>query len=509
MKKEIFLHYSQVKDHFHAPSMLQPILAGIVVTLPIVVHVPSALAAPPTLPAAPVLAQTFRNAPAEASVLLADGWWRSFGDPVLDRLVETALAGNFAIEIAAARLEQAAAGVKAAKGALLPSANLGGSAAVQQLSTEDVQGRAFSRFPGFQRTVEQYGLNGAASWEIDLFGRLSAGARAARAEAGAAEAGLAGARLTVAAEVVNSYVAVRALQGRLAAAQSRLQALDGIDRLVRQRAERGVAAGFEADLSGAQRAGAESAVPALQAGLEAELNRLDVLLGRAPGAAAVELGAGPVPRPITPAVTDGPASLLARRARCRGGAASGGSERCARAEAIAARYPRLTISGFAGFLATGVSNLLTGGALQTGASAGVTAPLFTGGRLRAQQRASEARLREAVANWRQTALGAAAEAESALMALTKRAAQADALGSAADKLAAAQDRTQGAYKAGAVSLIDVLSVERQRLEAEDQALIARASAAQAAVAAFRALGGGWQADAPKQVARAAPAEVSR
>lgn len=466
-------------------------------------------ATPRALPAAPVLAQTFRNAPSDARVLLADGWWRSFGDPVLDRMVEAALAGNFAIEIAAARLEQAAAGVKAAKGALLPSANLGGSAAVQQLSTEDVQGRAFSRFPGFQRTVEQYGLNGAASWEIDLFGRLSAGARAARAEAGAAEAGLAGARLTVAAEVVNSYVAVRALQGRLAAAQSRLQALDGIDRLVRQRVTRGVAAGFEADLSGAQRAGAESAVPALQAGLEAELNRLDVLLGRAPGAAAAELGAGPIPRPIAPAVADGPASLLARRPDVVAAERLVAASDARVAEAIAARYPRLTISGFAGFLATGVSNLLTGGALQTGASAGVTAPLFAGGRLRAQQRASEARLREAVANWRQTALGAAAEAESALMALTKRAAQADALGTAAGKLAAAQDRTQGAYKAGAVSLIDVLSVERQRLEAEDQALVAQAGAAQAAVAAFRALGGGWQADAPKQVARGAPAGVLR
>ncbi len=489
--------------------MLQPILSGVAATLSVVANAPSAHAAPPALPAAPVLAQTFRNAPSGAGAALADGWWRSFGDPVLDRLVETALADNFAIEIAAARLEQAAAGVKAANGALLPAANLGGSAAVQQLSIEDVQGRAFSRFPGFQRTVEQYGLNGAASWEIDLFGRLSAGARAARAEAGVAEAGVAGARLTVAAEVVNSYVAVRTLQGRLAAAQGRLQALEGIDRLVRQRTARGVAATFEADLSGAQWAGAASAVPALQAGLEAELNRLDVLLGRAPGAAAAELGAGPIPRPITPALVDGPASLLARRPDVVAAERLVAASDARVAAAIAARYPRLTISGFAGLLATGMSNLLTGGALQTGASAGVTAPLFAGGRLRAQQSASEAQLREAVANWRQTALGAVAEAESALRALAERSAQADALGSAAGQLAAAQDRTQGAYKAGAVSLIDALAVERQRLDAEDQALVARAGAAQAAVAAFRALGGGWQADAPQLAAGAAPTGVSR
>lgn len=481
---------------------MRPILVGLAATLSIGVAAPSAQAAPRALLPAPVLAQTFRNAlPAEAAVPLANGWWRSFGDPVLDRLVETALSGSFAIEIAAARLEQAAAGMKAAKGALLPSANLGGSGAIQRQSIEDVQGRAFSRFPGFQRTVEQYGLNGAASWEIDLFGRLSAGARAARAEASAADAGLAGAKLTVAAEVVNSYVAVRALQARLSVAQKRLRTLDGIDQLVRQRAEHGVAATFETDLSGAQRAGAESAVPALQAGLEAELNRLDVLLGRAPGAAAAELGEGAIPQVISPEVPDGPASLLARRPDVVAAERLVAASDARVAEAIAARYPRLTISGFAGFLATGVSNLLTGGALQTGASAGLSAPLFAGGRLRAQQSAAEARLREAVANWRQTALAAAGEAESALLALSKRSAQADALGTAASKLASAQERTQGAYKVGAVSLIDALSVERQRLEAEDQALVARAGAAQAAVASFRALGGGWQADVPKLVSR--------
>lgn len=166
---------------------------------------PDALAASHRVPPPPALSTAFRNAPVAAdSVPLAEGWWKSFGDPVLDRLVDTALSGNLDIAAAAARLEQAAAGLKAAKGALLPQASLDGSGGFKQQSIEDVQGRAFSRFPGFKRTVEQYGLNGAASWELDLFGRLSAGAREARAEAGAADAGLAGARLTIAAEVVNT-----------------------------------------------------------------------------------------------------------------------------------------------------------------------------------------------------------------------------------------------------------------------------------------------------------------
>ena len=137
--------------------MRQP-LAGYAATLLLGASASAALAASPALPPPPVLAQSFRNAPppgAEAGVPLADGWWRSFGDPMLDRMVETALAGNFDIEIAAARLEQAAAGARAAKGALLPALNIGSSAAVQRASIEDAQGRVISRFPGFRRTAEQ------------------------------------------------------------------------------------------------------------------------------------------------------------------------------------------------------------------------------------------------------------------------------------------------------------------------------------------------------------------
>lgn len=445
-------------------------------------------------PAPPVLPQAFRNAPAMADVVpLEQGWWKSFGDPVLDRMVETALAGNFDIAAAAARLEEAAAGLKAAKGALLPQASLDGSAAIKRQSIEDVQGRAFSRFPGFQRTVQQYGLNGAASWELDLFGRLSAEARAARAQVGAADAGLAGARLTIAAEVVNTYIDVRAIEARLAVARARVAAARDADALLRQRAERGVAALTETDRSGAELAGASEAVPALETALEVERNRLDVLMGRAPGQVAAELGAGAIPAVRAPAVPDGPAALLARRPDVVAAERLVAASDARVAEAIRARYPRFTIAGLAGFLASGTSNLFTGGAVQTGASGGISLPLFTGGRLRAQQAAAEAQLKQAVAEWQQTALQAAAEGEDALLALTKRSEQAEAAATVAERLGDSRQRIETALQAGAVSRVEALSVERQRLDAEDAAIAARAEAARAGVSAFRALGGGWQA----------------
>ena len=289
---------------------------------------PAAYTSPRALPASPVLPDAFRNAPDAApgeAVPLAEDWWKSFGDPVLDRMVETALAGNLDIAAAAARLEQAAAGLKAAQGALLPQASLDGSGGIKRQSTEDVQGRAFSKFPGFQRTVEQYGLNGAASWELDLFGKLAADARAARAEAGAADAGLAAARLTIAAEVVNTYIDVRAIEARLAVARARVAAARETDTLLRQRAERGVAALTETDRSGAELAGAQSAVPALETALEVMRNRLDVLMGRAPGQVAEELaigaGAGGIPAVRAPA---GAAGSCSARVSLAGGGCSQG-----------------------------------------------------------------------------------------------------------------------------------------------------------------------------------------
>lgn len=469
-------------------------------TAPAVLAAPGALPAPAHAP--PALPDAFRHAPAPTSesasgdAALADGWWRNFGDPVLDRMVETALADNFDIAAAAARLEQAAAGVKAANGARLPAINLGGSAAVQQLSTEDVQGRAFSRFPGFQRTVEQYGLSGAASWELDLFGRLSAGARATRAEAGAAEAGLAGARLTIAAEVASTYIAARGLEARLAVARARVAVLDETDRLLRLRAASGIAALTETDRSGAELAGAASAIPVLEAALEAARNRLDVLMGRAPGNAAQDMaGSGGIPAVRAPAVPDGPASLLVRRPDVAAAERLLAASDARVAAAIAARYPRLTIAALAGFLANGLSNLLTGGAVQAGASAGISAPLFAGGRLSAQQDGAEAARREAVAGWRQTVLRAAEESEDALSALSQRGKQAAALDTVLARLGESRARIESAVRAGAASRVDALAVERQRLGAQDDALAARAEAARAGVLAFRALGGGWQTGA--------------
>jgi len=429
-----------------------------------------------------------------------DRWWTVFGDPVLDRLVQEALAGSLDVEVASARLQQAAAGSRIARSALLPSATIGGSAAAQRQSLDDPVARIASAFPGYERTSELYGLNAAVSWEIDLFGRLAAARHAARADEAAAAAGVAGARLTVAAEVATAYIGARELQRRLEIARERTRTLAELDELVRLRVQEGAAAQLEAEQVQADLAATRARIPALEAALEATFNRIDVLAGRAPGHAEAELGEGRLPSAASVAVADGPAGLLRRRPDIMAAERRVAAADARTAQALADYYPRVNIGGLVGLLSTGASGLFTGGALQAAGTAGFSGRLFDFGAARGGVEAARGRTREAVADYRATVLRAVAEVEDGLSLLGRRSRQAEDLEVSEAALARARDLSRLAYEGGAVSLIEALDAERRLLEVQDAATTANADAARATVTLHRALGGGW--DAPSAMAAA-------
>ncbi|MDP3287002.1 MAG: TolC family protein, partial [Methyloversatilis sp.] len=142
-------------------------------------------------------------------------WWTGFDDPLLDRIVARVLAGNLDLTVAAARLEQARAGLAVRSAIQRPSGQLGAEAASGRLSVQTPLGRLLDARPGFDRTADEYALNAGSSWELDLFGGLQRAEDAARADYLAAGAGVAGARLAVVAQAADTYIHVRALQSRL------------------------------------------------------------------------------------------------------------------------------------------------------------------------------------------------------------------------------------------------------------------------------------------------------
>lgn len=448
---------------------------------------PDAVAPTAGLPAA------YRNLPSsdEASGVPVDAmWWKQLRDPVLDTLVEDALRDSLSIEIAAARLEQAAAGLAASDAARAPLLAASASVDRQSATLEDPIGRFASQVPGYKRSNTLFGLGLAASWELDLFGRLAAGSRAARADAEAAASDVSGARLTVAAEIAEAYVTARELQARLKIAEERTETLAQLESIVARRFSAGSAARLELDQVQTDRKAAEAATPAIALALEAVLNRIDVLSGRAPGPARQRLGDAPIPSAPLIAVSDAPAASLLMRPDLVAASRRVAAADARTAQALADRLPRVSLSALFGLLSAGLSNLIMDDAVQSSVGVAASAPILDFGRSKAGFDAARARTREAVGNYRLVVLGAVAEVENAGAALNQRKEQSALLDSGVVSAGRARDAARLAYIAGSVSLIEALDAERRLLSAEDAAALARADAARAAIATFRALGGG-------------------
>src|SRR5215471_18798565 len=250
----------------------------------------------------------------ELSAPPLDSWWTGFDDPMLVTVVQRALDQNLDLAAAFARVRQARAAASAAGAQLLPTADLGATAAAEHQSVVNPFGSAAIGSPGFRRNYREYTVGAAASWEIDLSGGLRRGAAAAADELQVAQAEQVGTRITVAAEAADAYMQVREFQARLAVAEQLIDTDTHLLELVEVRRRVGVADDREVAQAEALLKQAKSTVPSLRVALEAQLNRLDVLMGAQPGTYAEELSK-PGTIPGIPAIggADQPLDVLRRR----------------------------------------------------------------------------------------------------------------------------------------------------------------------------------------------------
>ncbi|MBU0604505.1 MAG: efflux transporter outer membrane subunit [Gammaproteobacteria bacterium] len=420
-------------------------------------------------------------------------WWTGFNDPLLDRVVAQALAQNLDLAAVAARVDQARARFAASRARRLPAGQLGADAAVAHQSVQTPLGRVLDARPGFDRNGEQYGLNAFASWDLDLAGGLRRGEQAAAAALQASEAAQAAARLDIVALAADTYMTVRGLQARLALARDQTALQRERVRLTRLQVSGGVAAPLQLHQAEGALTEVEATVPALEAALDAALNALDVLMGEAPGSWRAQLDAA-APIPTAPAISDagGPASLIRRRPDLMAAERQLEAANARIGVALAGYYPQLSLSGLLGFATTGGGGaLLSSGAAQAQLAGGLRWRLFDFGRVDADLAAARGGEAIALADYRQAVLRASEDVENALTALVKREVQARTLAAGEQSFVQARAQTQAAYDGGALSLLDVLDADARLLHSRDALIQARTGAARAAVASFRALGGGW------------------
>lgn len=431
-----------------------------------------------------------RTAPLPAPQL--DQWWTGFHDAELTRIVNRALEQNLDLAAAMTRVQQARAAAREAGAQRLPAGNLNASTTTLYQSTESTTGRLASHLPGYSRTQNYYDLGLAASWETDLFGSLKKGAEAATAEAQAAEASRTGTRITVAAEAADAYMQIRGAQARLNFAKEQIATDRHLVDLVQQRRDADVASDRELAQAQAVLSQAKAIVPLLTVSLEAQLNRLDVLMGAQPGTYAAEL-TPVVDIPEVPEISGygTPTDLLRRRPDIIAAERMVAASNARIGQALAEYYPKLSLSGVVGSQALAPAHLFEQQGFQPISVVGLRWRLFDFGRVAAEVQAARGANAEALIRYRSSVLQAAEDVEDAFSLLVQSENRRNEILREIAELQRVRDRSQESYVAGVIPLTDVLDADRQLLVAKDELAVARESAARAAVGSYRALGGGW------------------
>jgi len=456
-------------------------------------YVAPRMTAPPAFIGTPAVDATAGHA---AKVDLVN-WWRSFDDPLLASVVERALAQNLDLQQASARVVQARAALRHAGADLLPAGQVSGQASENYQSLETPQGRIASALPGFEREAQSYELALGASWELDLFGGKDAARDAARADWQASAAAATAARLAIAAQAADTYVAIRSLQARLDVARGQQGVQQRLVDLIALQYRKGVAAELQLRQAEGALAQVKAIVPELEQQLDTAMNALDVLLGVQPGTMRPELATvQPVPAPPAVSGAGGPAALLRRRPDIIASERTLAASNARIGVAMAEYYPKFSLGGLLGTATMGVGGLFGGNATQASGVLGLRWRLFDFGRIDAEIAAARGRNAEALAAYRLTVLRASEDVENAFSGLIKQQARAEILGEGESSLDKARASAFAAYKGGVSSLLEVLDADRRLLETRDAGVQARTAATRAAIASFRALGGGWDAPTP-------------
>jgi NodT family efflux transporter outer membrane factor (OMF) lipoprotein len=416
-------------------------------------------------------------------------WWRRFGDPLLNELIEEAVAGNLDVATAKAKIREARATHRQAIGALFPQLTGSGSATANQggatTAGSSAASTATTHYNQFQAGFD-------ASWELDLFGANRRAVEAAGYGIDASEDELRATLLTLVGDVASYYADARGYQARIALARRTAASQRATAELTERKAAAGSASAVDTAKAIALAASTEASIPSNETGYQEAANRLAVLLGRAPGDIAARLArAAPIPTPRGPLPRGIPADLLTARPDLRKAERQLAQSTARIGQAEAALYPDVSLTGSISTTALKLGDLGKSSTISWAVGPSVTVPIFNGGKLRAAVEIAQAQRDQYVVAWRSAVLTALEDVENATVALAQERIRIRSLDESAKRYGEAARLSRALYETGSSSFLDVLDAERSEFSAEDTLLQSRVSAAKDYVALAKALGGGW------------------
>lgn len=422
------------------------------------------------------------------------GWWTTFDDPTLNRLIDRAVAQNLDLREAALRIFEARAQRCTVRADLLPQIQQDGSYSYSKLAASGgVMGGGGGGITG-TTTSDQwaFGLNG--TWEIDVFGRLRRLVEAADADIAISVDDYRDTLVILLADMATNYVDARTYQRRLEIARQNLTLQQRTLDLTEKR--------FRAELTGeldvAQaRANVESTaseIPTLEAGYQQALNRLSVLLGYPPGEidelmALVE----PIPMPSGEIAVGIPADLLRRRPDIRSAERKVAAQTARIGAAVGEMYPKFSIFGSFGLDAQDFGRMFDADAVGASIGPQVQWNILNFGKLRCNVHIQESRQQQYVVQYQNKVLQAAEEVDNALVGYVREKERRQHLTQTAKAYQRAVELSGKRYAGGDVSFQRVLDSQRSLLQSQDQLALSEASVTANLIQLYRALGGGWQA----------------
>jgi NodT family efflux transporter outer membrane factor (OMF) lipoprotein len=416
-------------------------------------------------------------------------WWRVFDDPVLNGLVETARKTNNSLEIAGLRVLEARAQLGIATGSLYPQT---------QVAAGDATWVSPADNTGASESFTQYSFDATVAWEIDFWGRFRRGIEAADAAYLASVAAYEQAQVLLTAAVVDTYTVIRATEEQLSIAHENVaiqrRSYDIAEVLYRNGAD------SELDMQQASTLllATEATIPVLESNLRQARNALATLLGQPPGSADASL-AGHQGIPALPAnVAVGlPADLLRRRPDVRQAEMLAMSQNALVGFAEADLYPSLTLAGSIGLSAGGAGDsdfgdLFSSDALSLSIGPSFVWPFLNYGRIKNNVRVQDARLQQALVNYRETVLQAAREAEDAMAAYIGSREQANILSSTVSSAKRSNELSTLRYREGFSDYQRVLDSQQALFTQQQRFITSQGDSVRNLVAVYKALGGGWE-----------------
>ncbi len=415
-------------------------------------------------------------------LVVEDRWWQIFQDRELNQLVEDALKYNWDVKQAAARIMEVRARYVQVRSDRFPEVGVGGVKDRRRVNGGETRENFI---------VDSYDLTAAASFELDLWSRLAKASRAAWVDILAEKENRRTVSQAVVAETVSLYLEMEAIERRLQISRQSINAFKQSRQFVENRYRRGLVSVLDVRQASRVLAGAETLVPQLEQDLGIIQQQLAVLVGRYPQTPAPRRQPEDYYRYLPPVPPGLPSDLLMRRPDLRAAEARLRSLNEQVGAAKAARLPRITLTGEYGVTSDDLNTLLRTENIIWNLTAGIVQPVLEAGRLKAGQRAAEARYAQGVAEYVKAVLDAFAEVERALLIRQLQRNRREREVIFLTEARATQRVAENRYVKGLVNYLEVLNAQITRYEAEDRLVLVDLVLFQNRVTLHRALGGSW------------------